>query len=213
MKRLFSLTILLWSAIAVAQCTQQGVGTNCVGPLNVQPSSGNTLQSSVILTDLALPAPAPTSKQYTLSIVSGIIQESDNGGTYHSLVGPTGPQGAPGAQGPTGPQGPSGTSGTPGAQGPPGATGPQGAPGLAGQTGPQGPAGPVGATGATGTAGQQGQTGPTGPQGTPGTPGIVVGNIVSFSGVKIVCPKGKGTVSGGFTSFNCTVTGTIASIN
>jgi len=65
--------------------------------------------------------------QYTLSIAGGILQESDNGNSYHSLVGPQGPKGAQGPQGPAGTGGPSGPAGP---QGPTGPQGPQGPPGT-----------------------------------------------------------------------------------
>jgi hypothetical protein len=105
----------LLSGISWAQCTAGNPGTNCSGPLNVQPQPGNTGQSAITLVDLGLPVPGPAAGQYTLSIASGMLLESDNGNSYHSLVGPPGPQGAQGAQGPAGPQGPPGSSGTSGA--------------------------------------------------------------------------------------------------
>jgi hypothetical protein len=129
----------LLSGISWAQCTTGNPGTNCSGPLNVQPQSGNTGQSAITLVDLALPVPAPAAGQYTLSIAGGMLQESDNGNGYHSLVGPSGPQGPKGAVGPAGPQG------TQGPQGATGATGTQGAQGLAGPQGPQGPPGTLAA--------------------------------------------------------------------
>lgn len=111
------------SGIASAQCIAGGSGTTCNGALSVQPPPGNTTQSAITLVDLALPVPAPAAGQYTLSIANGILMESDNGGVYHSLIGPVGPQGV---------------------QGPSGAPGPQGPPGVQGVAGPQGPAGPPG---------------------------------------------------------------------
>lgn len=129
---LFGILILV-SGMSWAQCTTGNPGTNCSGPLNVQPQPGNTGQSAITLVDLALPVPAPAAGQYTLSIASGILQESDNGQGYHSLVGPPGPQGT---AGPTGPQGPAGAKGPAGAQG---------AKGPAGSQGVQGPAGTLAA--------------------------------------------------------------------
>lgn len=127
MKRiLFPLMLSGLSTVLWAQCTTGNPGTSCNGPLSVQPQQGNTSQSAITLVDLGLPAPGPTAGQYTVSIVGGILQESDNGNAYHSLVGPMGPQGA---IGPAGPQG---------VKGPPGPTGPQG------PQGPQGPPGPPG---------------------------------------------------------------------
>jgi hypothetical protein len=125
---LFGILILV-SGMSWAQCTTGNPGTNCSGPLNVQPQPGNTGQSAITLVDLALPVPAPAAGQYTLSIASGSLQESDNGNSYHSLVGPPGPQGT---------QGPRGTAGS---------TGPQGTPGPAGATGPAGPQGVQGPAG------------------------------------------------------------------
>lgn len=93
------------SGIAGAQCATGNPGTNCNGPLTVQPQPGNTGQSAITLVDLGLPLPTPAVRQYTLSIASGIIPESDNGNSYHPLVGPVGPRGPQGATGPTGPQG------------------------------------------------------------------------------------------------------------
>jgi hypothetical protein len=102
--------LILISGISWAQCTTGNPGTNCSGPLNVQPQPGNAGQSAITLVDLGLPVPAPAVAQYTLSIANGILQESDNGNGYHSLAGPPGPQGPQGTVGLTGPQG---------AQGPP----------------------------------------------------------------------------------------------
>jgi hypothetical protein len=119
-------TVNLLVGISWAQCTTGSPGTNCSGPLNLQPPPNNSAQSAITLVDLGLPAPAPTAGQYKLSISRGMILESDNGAGYHSLVGPQGP---PGGQGP------------PGAQGPEGPAGPAGEQGAKGSTGPQGPAG------------------------------------------------------------------------
>ncbi len=113
----------LLSGISWAQCATGTPGTNCSGPLTVQPQSGNTAQSAITLVDLGLPVPAPAVGQYTLSIASGMLVESDNGNSFHSLVGPFGPQGP---QGVTGAAGPAGPAGAPGAQGSPGPAGPQG---------------------------------------------------------------------------------------
>jgi hypothetical protein len=143
-------TLGLLSGTCWGQCVTGNPGTNCSGPLNVQPQSGNTNQSAITLVDLGLPVPSPVVGQYTLSIASGILLESDNGNNYHSLVGPQGVQGATGAVGPTGAQGASGAQGTTGLTGP---TGAQGAQGLQGTTGPAGP------TGAQGTQGIQGPAG------------------------------------------------------
>ena len=162
----------LLSGISWAQCTTGTPGTNCSGPLSVQPQSGNNVQSAITLLDLGLPALAPAAGQYTLSIASGMLVESDNGNSYHSLMGPQGLQGA------TGPTGPQGTAGAPGAIGPVGPAGaigpvgPQGATGTAGTIGPVGPQGSVGATGTTGAIGPVGSTGATGPIGLPGATGL-----------------------------------------
>jgi Collagen triple helix repeat (20 copies) len=187
----------LLSGSAWGQCVTGNPGTNCSGPLNVQPQSGNTNQSAITLVDLGLPVPSPVPGQYTLSIASGMLLESDNGNSYHSLVGPQGVQGATGLAGPTGAQGAQGVPGAAGAIGPAGPTGAQGATGLAGPTGAQGaqgipgaagaigPAGPSGAQGATGLAGPTGAQGaqgvpgaagaigPAGPQGAPGVQGAI----------------------------------------
>lgn len=98
------------SAFSFAQCTSSNPGTTCNGPVTVQPQQGNTSQSAITLIDLGLAAPQPAAGQYTLSIVSGVIQESDNGNGYHTLIGPPGPQGPP--QGATGAAGPAGLSGS-----------------------------------------------------------------------------------------------------
>jgi hypothetical protein len=126
---LFAIFSLL-SGISWAQCTASSPGTNCSGPLTVQPPAGNTGQSAITFVDLGLAVPAPVAGQYTLSIANGILQESDNGNNYHSLVGPPGTQGATGAQGAQGLEGRTGATGS---------TGP---------TGVQGPAGPQGPSGA-----------------------------------------------------------------
>ncbi len=128
----YLLVLSLLSGISWAQCTTGDPGTTCSGPLSVQPYAGNTAQSAITLVDLGLPVPAPAVGQYTLSIASGMLQESDNGNGYHSLVGPPGPQGPNGSTGPAGPQG---------AQGPRGLTGAEGPEGPAGPQGPQGPPG------------------------------------------------------------------------
>ena len=135
----------LLSGMAWAQCAAGTPGTNCSGPLTVQPQSGNTEQSAVTLIDLGLPVPTPASGQYMLSIASGVIVESDNGNSYHSLVGPIGPQGPQGITGAAGPAGPAGPQGATGAVGPAGPAGAQGAQGSPGPEGPQGPAGSLAA--------------------------------------------------------------------
>ena len=123
MKRYLLIAALtLVSGTSWTQCATGNPGTNCSGPLNVQPQPGNTTQSSITLVDLGLPLRAPEVGQYTLSIASGIFVESDNGNNYHSLVGP------PGAQGSQGTVGPAGRAGSPGAPGPAGAQGPPGPP-------------------------------------------------------------------------------------
>jgi hypothetical protein len=68
--------------------------------------------------------------------------------------------------------------------------------------GPQGPPGPQGQTGATGA------TGATGPQ---GPAGIVVGSVLTGT-TTMICPKGTGTVEGGFTVKNCSTTFTVTAI-
>src|ERR1039457_5818113 len=148
-------------------------GTNCSGPLTVQPQSGNTGQSAITLVDLGLAVPAPAVGQYTLSIASGMLLESDNGNSYHSLVGPLGPQGPQGAAGAAGPAGAQGVQGVGG-----GAR--AGRRGLAGATGPSGPAGAQGAQGFTGAAGPAGSTGAQGPLGPPGT--LAAPSDYNFSG-------------------------------
>jgi hypothetical protein len=100
----------------------------------VQPPAGNKRQSAITLVDLGLPVPTAVAGQYTLSIASGILQESDNGNNYHSLVGPPGTQGSQGTAGPAGPAGARGMTGSTGATGSQGSQGPQG---------PQGPPGTV----------------------------------------------------------------------
>lgn len=116
----------LLSGVSWAQCTTGNPGTNCNGPLNVQPPSGNTGQSAITLVDLGLPVPAPAAGQYTLSIASGMLLESDNGNSYHSLVGPQGAAGSAGPQGVQGQQGPTGAAGSAGPAGPQGPQGPHG---------------------------------------------------------------------------------------
>ena len=100
----------LLSGVSWSQCATGNPGTNCNGPLTVQPQSGNTGQSAITLVDLGLAVPAPAVGQYTLSIASGMLLESDNGNSYHSLVGPP-PQGAAGSAGPQGAQGQQGPTG------------------------------------------------------------------------------------------------------
>jgi hypothetical protein len=157
--------LTLLSGISWSQCATGNPGTNCSGPLTVQPQSGNTGQSAITLVDLGLAVPAPAVGQYTLSIASGMLLESDNGNSYHSLVGPLGPQGPQGAAG---------------AAGPAGAQGIQGLRGLTGATGPSGPAGAQGAQGFTGAAGPAGSTGAQGPLGPPGT--LAAPSDYNFSG-------------------------------
>lgn len=145
--------LVLLSGSSWAQCVSGSPGTNCSGPLNVQPPPGNVSQSAITLVDLGFPVPSPVAGQYMLSIASGILLESDNGGSYHSLVGPYGPQGPQGIQGAAGPTGP------PGAQGTQGATGAVGPTGLTGSQGPQGLQGAIGLTGSQGPQGAQGPAG------------------------------------------------------
>ena len=167
----------LLSGISLAQCTTGAPGTNCSGPLSVQPQTGNNTQSAITLVDLGLPAVAPAAGQYTLSIASGMLVESDNGNNYHSLVGAQGPQGATGPTGPQGTTGATGPVGPAGAVGPIGPAGATGTAGAVGAIGPQGAVGPTGTTGGHGAAiGPQGATGATGaigPQGAQGTTGAV----------------------------------------
>jgi hypothetical protein len=179
-KYLLIVIITLLSVFSSAQCTTGTPGTNCTGPLIVPPQSGNTAQSAITLVDLALPVPAPAAGQYTLSIAGGILQESDNGNSYHSLVGSPGlqgPQGAagisgtPGLTGTTGPAAPAGAQGLPGSIGATGPAGPAGAQGLPGSIGATGPAGPAGAQGLPGSIGATGPAGPAGAQGLPGSIG------------------------------------------
>jgi len=158
----------LLSGISWAQCTTGNPGTNCSGPVSVQPQTGNNTQSAITLVDLGLPALAPAAGQYTLSIASGMLVESDNGNSYHSLMGPQGPQGP---AGPTGPQGTTGATGAVGPQGPIGLIGPAGATGAVGPAGAVGSQGATGAAGAVGSQGVTGATGAVGPQGAAGTMG------------------------------------------
>jgi hypothetical protein len=130
-------TLCLASGISWAQCVTGSPGTNCSGPLSVQPPAGNKRQSAITLVDLGLPVPPAVVGQYTLSIASGILEESDNGNSYHSLVGPPGTQGSQGTAGPAGPTGARGVTGSTGA------TGSQGSQGSQGPSGPQGPPGTV----------------------------------------------------------------------
>jgi hypothetical protein len=117
--RYLSIAILgMLCGISGAQCIAGSPGTNCSGPLSVQPQAGNLVQSAIAFVDLGLAVPAPAAGQYILSIAGGMLLESDDGNGYHSLVG------APGAQGETGPagaRGPKGFPGQTGVQGPPGA--------------------------------------------------------------------------------------------
>jgi hypothetical protein len=158
----------LLSGISWAQCTTGNPGTSCSGPLSVQPPTGNNTQSAISLLDLGLPVLAPAAGQYTLSIASGMLVESDNGGNYHTLMGS---QGLPGPAGPIGPQGTPGVPGATGPVGPQGVAGPIGPPGATGATGATGTTGATGPTGATGATGQQGTTGAVGPIGPTGAQG------------------------------------------
>src|ERR1700685_4028413 len=152
----------LLSGMSWAQCATGTPGTNCSGPLSVQPLSGNNTQSAITLVDLGLPVLAPAASQYTLSVASGMIVESDNGNSYHSLMGPQGPQGPAGAAGLTGPVGATGATG---------ALGPVGLTGAVGPVGPQGAVGAAGATGAIGLIGLTGAVGAVGAQGAGGAAG------------------------------------------
>lgn len=112
---LATFVIILATAHAVfGQCIGAPAppGTNCAGPLMIQPQAGNAEQSAIIMLDLSLPVPSPAVRQYILSIQNGTLVESENGAPYHSLVGPPGAQGPIGPQGATGPQGPPGPSGS-----------------------------------------------------------------------------------------------------
>lgn len=74
--------------------------------------------------------------------------------------------------------------------------------GLDGKDGAPGANGLNGAQGPQGVQGLQGTQGDRGPQ---GLTGVVVGTVQT---VNVACPKGKGTVPGGFVSLGCTVTTT-----
>jgi hypothetical protein len=161
----------LLSGISWAQCANGTSGTNCTGPLTVQPQSGNNTQSAITLVDLGLPLLAPVTGQYTLSVASGMVVESDNGNSYHSLVGLQGLQGPPGAAGPQGASGATGATGSNGATGVTGAAGPQGAIGATGAAGAVGLTGSAGAAGGAGPAGAAGSVGPAGPAGAQGSAG------------------------------------------
>src|SRR5579859_6123013 len=160
----------LLSGISWSQCSNGNPGSSCNGPLSVQPQSGNNTQSAITLVDLGLPVLAPAAGQYTLSIASGMLVESDNGTSYHALMGPQGPQGPAGQ---TGPQGTTGATGATGNTGSAGAIGPQGTAGPVGAAGAVGPAGPAGAVGPQGALGPIGLPGAQGPQGVAGTVGPV----------------------------------------
>ena len=163
----------LLGGMSWAQCATGSPGTNCSGPLGVQPQAGNKTQSAITLVDLGQPVLAPAAGQYTLSVASGMIVESDNGNSYHSLMGSQGPQGPAGATGPQGATGATGTTGLPGAAGPVGPQGLAGATGATGLTGAVGPAGPQGLVGAPGATGLTGAVGPAGPQGAAGVTGPI----------------------------------------
>jgi hypothetical protein len=156
----------LLSGLSWAQCANGNPGTNCSGPMSVQPQSGNTTQSAITLVDLGLPVLSPVAGEYTLSIASGMLVESDNGSSYHSLMGLQGPQGPAGAAGSTGAQGSAGATGSVGPAGATGATGAVGAQGAIGATGT------TGAVGSIGPAGAVGPIGPIGPAGAPGSQGV-----------------------------------------
>ncbi len=161
----------LLSGMSWAQCATGAPGTNCSGPLNVQPQSGNNAQSAITLSDLGLPVVAPAAGQYTLSIGNGMLVESDNGSSYHSLMGMQGPQGQAGPSGPQGATGAAGAAGVAGPVGPAGAVGATGATGATGTTGAAGPAGPAGAVGPVGPAGAAGAQGAQGVAGAVGPAG------------------------------------------
>jgi hypothetical protein len=114
--KLFIKTILLacLSGSAVAQCSAGGSGTNCNGPLTFVPPPGNTVQSGIVFIDLGLPSAAPEPGHFNISILGGILQESDNGAPYHSLVGPAGPRGLRGWPGRDGIDGQNGQGVPPG---------------------------------------------------------------------------------------------------
>jgi hypothetical protein len=119
LSKLFFATILLVCVprVAVAQCSASGSGTNCNGALVVAPPLGNAVQSGVTLIDLGLPPVVPALGYFNISIVGGMLQESDDGRPYHSLVGPVGPTGPQGPQGLIGPEGPQGGPGLNGVDG------------------------------------------------------------------------------------------------
>lgn len=99
---LFGILLAMVPIGAMAQCIVISGGTICTGPVLIQPSSSDTTQSSIGLIDRGMPSPVPAPKFYFLSISGGIIMESDDGSSYHSLVGPRGATGATGATGPRG---------------------------------------------------------------------------------------------------------------
>lgn len=93
--------ILLLASFAGAQCPANvgTPGTTCQGPLSVTAPSGNTVQANIVLVDVGMAPATPAVKQYILSIQNGTLVESDNGGAYHSLVGPKGDTGLAGLNG------------------------------------------------------------------------------------------------------------------
>lgn len=111
--------ILLLASFAGAQCTASNPGTTCQGPLTLTSPPGNTMQANIVLVDVGMPPATPAVKQYILSIQNGTLVESDNGGAYHSLVGPKGDKGDS-IQGPAGQNGKDGNTGAMGPTGPPG---------------------------------------------------------------------------------------------
>ena len=183
MKKITSITLMLFTALSYAQV---GINTNT-------PDASSALEIESTTGGILIPRLSEAQRDAITSPATGLMIYQTNqilgfyfydGIIWTKIAGPAGPAGADGAQGlqgDTGPDGPTGSTGSAGPQGIAGADGAQGLQGLQGDIGPAGPTGATGsvgpqgiagADGAQGLQGLQGDTGPTGSTGSVGPQGI-----------------------------------------
>ena len=177
MKKITSITLILFTALSYAQV---GINTNT-------PDASSALEIESTTGGILIPRLSEAQRDAITSPATGLMIYQTNqilgfyfydGIIWTKIAGPAGPAGADGAQGlqgDTGPAGPTGSTGSVGPQGIAGADGAQGLQGLQGDTGPTGSTGsvgPQGIAGADGAQGLQGLQGMAGGGGADGSNGI-----------------------------------------
>ena len=186
MKKITSITLILFTALSYAQV---GINTNT-------PDASSALEIESTTGGILIPRLSEAQRDAITSPATGLMIYQTNqilgfyfydGIIWTKIAGPTGPagpqgiagadgaQGLQGLQGDIGPAGPTGSTGSVGPQGIAGADGAQGLQGLQGDTGPTGSTGsvgPQGIAGADGAQGLQGLQGMAGGGGADGSNGI-----------------------------------------